>query len=167
MLDAFESIKEDTWHLNIITKKKEYINTLLRLYPRLKSRITVHEAVYTVDELREEINKSDVGIAMLPSLNFFDTVIADKVISYYDCAIPALMTSNSKNHSVFTEGEAFFADFDTQKIRKVLEMLIAMPREKLSEVGNSGQEKLLKLKRNYEILAKDLAETMDQLVETR
>ena len=165
VLDAFESIKEDTWHLNIITKKKEYINTLLRLYPRLKSRITVHEAVYTVDELREEINKSDVGIALLPSLKFFDTVIADKVISYYDCAIPALMTSNSKNHSVFAEGEAFFADFDTEEIRKALEALIAMPREKLSEVGNSGQAKLLKLERNYEILAKDLAETMDQLVE--
>ena len=39
-----------------------------------------------------------------------------------------------------------------------------MPREKLSEVGNSGQTKLLKLERNYEILAQDLAGTMDLLV---
>jgi len=167
VLDAFEAIKEDTWHLNIITKKKDYINTLLRLYPTIKNRITVLEAVYTLDELREEINKNDVGISLLPSVKFFDTVIADKVISYYDCAIPTLMTSNSKNHSIFAESEAFFATFDTQEITKSLEELIALPREKLSEVGNNGQAKLLKLKRNYKILAHDLAETLDQLVEKK
>ncbi len=167
VLDAFEAIKEDTWHLNIITKKKEYINTLLRLYPTIKSSITVHEAIYTLDELREEINKSDVGIAMLPNLKFFDTVIADKVISYYDCALPTLMTSNNKNHSIFAENEAFFTPFDTQEITQSLKELIALPREKLSEVGNNGQEKLLKLDRNYQILAQELAETMDQLVEDR
>jgi len=167
VLDAFEAIKEDTWHLNIITKKKEYINTLLRLYPTIKNRITVHEAVYTRDELREEINKSDVGISLLPNLPFFDTVVADKVISYYDCAIPTLMTSNGKNHSIFAENEAFFAPFDTEEISRSLKELIVLPREKLSEVGNNGQAKLLKLKRNYKILAQDLAETLDQIVEGR
>lgn len=167
VLDAFEAIDKDTWHLNIITKKKEYINTLLRLYPTIKNSITVHEAVYTRDELREAINKSDVGIAMLPNLKFFDTVIANKVISYYDCALPTLMTSNNKNHSIFAEDEAFFAPFDTQEITRSLEKLISLPREKLSEVGNNGQEKLLELDRNYQILAQELAETMDQLVEER
>jgi glycosyltransferase involved in cell wall biosynthesis len=167
VLDAFEAIKEDEWHLNIITKKKEYINTLMRLYPTIKNRITIHEAVYTVEELREEINKSDVGISLLPHLNFFDTVIADKVISYYDCAIPALMTNNSKNHAIFAEDEAFFSEFDTQEITKSLKALISMPREKLSEVGNNGQAKLLKLKRNYKILAHDLADTMDSLIENK
>ena len=167
VLDAFEAIKEDTWHLNIITKKKEYIYTLLRLYPTIKNRITVHEAVYTVDELREEINKSDIGISLLPSLPFFDTVIADKVISYYDCAIPTLMTSNNKNHSIFAENEAFFADFDTEAIGRSLRALIETPREKLSEVGNNGQAKLLKLKRNYKILAESLAETLDDIVENK
>lgn len=165
VLDAFESIKEDTWHLNIITKKKEYINTLLRLYPTIKSRITVLEAVYTLDELRNEINKSDIGISLLPSLNFYDTVIADKVISYYDCALPALMTCNSKNHSIFTDDEAFFSTFDTVEITKSLRELIEIPRESLSRVGNAGQEKLLRLKRNYKILAKNLAETMDNIID--
>ena len=167
VLDAFEAIKEDTWHLNIITKKKAYIYTLLRLYPTIKNRITVHEAVYTVDELREEVNKSDIGISLLPSLPFFDTVIADKVISYYDCAIPTLMTSNSKNHAIFADEEAFFVDFNTEAISKSLRILIEMPREKLSEVGNNGQAKLLKLKRNYKLLAGSLAETMDDIVENK
>jgi len=167
VLDAFEAIKEDVWHLNIITKNKAYINTLLRLYPTIKSRITIHEAVYTLDELRDEINKSDIGISLLPSMDFFDTVIADKVISYYDCAIPTLMTSNKKNHSIFAESEAFFSDFNVEEIAKSLGKLIEMPREKLSEVGNNGQAKLLKLKRNYKILAKELAGTLDQLTQSK
>ncbi len=164
VLDAFEAVKSDAWHLNIITKKKEFINTLLRLYPTIKNKVTVIEQVYTLDELRDEINKSDVGISLLPGLKFFDTVIADKVINYYDCAIPTLMTSNTKNHSIFAENEAFFSAFDVQEITKSLETLIALPREKLSEVGNNGQAKLLRLKRNYKILAHDLAETMEEIV---
>jgi len=164
VLDAFEAVKSDAWHLNIITKKKEYVNTLLRLYPTIKNKVTVIEQVYTLDELRAEINKSEVGISLLPSLKFFDTVIADKVINYYDCAIPALITSNRKNHSIFAEDEAFFSLFDAKEIAKSLETLITLPREELSEVGNRGQAKLLSLKRNYKILAHDLAETMDQIV---
>lgn len=165
VLDAFELIKNEEWHLNLITKRKEYVNNLLRMYPMIRGKITVTEKVYTLDELRDEVDKSDIGLSVLPSLRFYDTVIADKVMNYCDCAIPTLMSSNAKNHSVFEENEAFFTDFDSTKISEVLRSLIAMSSKELAEVGGNAQSKLLKLNRNYKILAKDLAEEMNRIIE--
>jgi len=165
ILDAFEELEELNWHLHIIVSQKVYLNELLKLYPMLKNKITVYSGLHTLEELRDETSRHDVGIAMLPRNNFHDTVIANKVISYASRGLPFLMTSTEKNHSIFLNEEAFFSDFDSSDIRQSLQFILKSPKEKLVEIGKQSQEKLLKLKRNYKILARELAETMDKIVE--
>jgi hypothetical protein len=165
ILDAFEAMKESNWHLHIIVSQKTYVNELLKHYPTLKNKITVYNELHTLHELRDEISKHDVGIAMLPRNNFHDTVIANKVIHYASRGLPSLMTSTAKNHSIFSEEEALFSEFDSADIRQSLQIILKSPKEKLVEIGKKSQDKLLKLKRNYKILAHELAETMDKILE--
>ena len=164
ILDAFEELEESNWHLHIIVSEKEYVSKLLKLYPKLKNKITIHNGLNTLCELRDEISKYDVGVAMLPRNNFHDTVIANKVIHYASRGLPSLMTSTEKNHSIFSEDEAFFSDFESSDIRHNLQAIIKTPKEDLVKVGKRSQDKLLKLKRNYKKLARDLAETMDNII---
>lgn len=164
VLDAFEALESSDWHLSIITNQKDYINELLRVYPAIRGKISVTQEIYTQDELRDKISNSDIGIALLPRIDFFDTVIANKVINYYDCAVPALMTSNSKNKAMFSESEGFFSEFNVLSIKCELEKLLKLPKKEIARIGKKGQEKLLSLDRNYKVLAKDLAKRMDKII---
>ena len=164
ILDAFEKLDLSSWHLHIIVSHSEYVSNLLKLYPALKNNITIHNGLNTLKELRDEISKYDVGIAMLPRNDFHDTVIANKVIHYASRGLPSLMTSTEKNHSIFSEEEAFFSNFESNDIYQHLKIILNTPKEELANIGEKAQNKLLKLKRNYKILAKELAEVMDRIV---
>lgn len=164
ILDAFVQIKDLDWHLTISTTNKSYINSLLKEYPELQEKISLNSAM-SLEELREQINENDIGIALLPRNSFYDTVIADKVIDYYSCSLPAILTSNPKNHSIFNSNEAFFCNFDVKYIHLKLEELINSPSERDAMVGNKGQEKLLSIKRNYKILAKELSKKMNSIIQ--
>jgi len=164
ILDSFEKINFTNWHLDIVVSHKTYIRTLLALYPKLQDKITLHEGVDTIDELREIISQNDVGIALLPSNIYHNTVIANKVIHYASCGLPSLMIDNEKNHSIFNEDEAYFGDFDVDSISDNLNKIITTPKEELAKTGQSSQDKLLKLRRNYKILAEELAQIMDDIV---
>jgi hypothetical protein len=163
ILDSLVLLIDEKWHLTISTTNKTYISNLLNKYPQLKNKITLASAI-SLKELREQINQNDIGIALLPRNKFYDTVIADKVIDYYSCSLPTLLTSNKKNHSIFNDDEAFFADFNTTSISNKLKELIHSPSEQDAIVGNNGQKKLLALKRNYKILAKSLATQLDEMM---
>ena len=164
VLDAFERVNFTNWHLDIVVSHKGYIRTLLALYPKFKDKITLHEGVHTLENLRDIISQNDVGIALLPSNIFHNTVIANKVIHYTSCGLPSLMIDNEKNHSIFNEDEAYFGDFDVDSISDNLNKIITTPKDELAKTGKNSQDKLLKIRRNYKVLAKELAEVMDDIV---
>jgi hypothetical protein len=105
-----------------------------------------------------------VGIALLPSNIFHNTVIANKVIHYASCGLPSLMVDNEKNHSVFNEDEAYFSSFDVDSAADNLNKIMTIPKKELAIRGKRSQEKLLKMGRSYKELAKDLAKVMDDIV---
>lgn len=164
VLDAFEKMNSSNWHLDIVVSHKTYIRTLLALYPKLSDKITLHEGIHTLEQLRDIISQNDVGIALLPSNIFHNTVIANKVVHYASCGLPSLMTDNEKNHSVFNEDEAYFGRFDVDSISDNLNKIITIPKNELAKIGDRSQEKLLKMGRSYKELAKDLAKVMDDIV---
>jgi hypothetical protein len=165
ILDALDRVEFEDWHLNIIASNTKFINGLLSQYPKFEGKVTIHESIFGLEGLRELINKNDVGIAMLPRSKFHDTVIANKIIHYASCGLPALMTTTQKNHSIFEEDEAFFSDFDADSIAKELEVIMNMSKDKIVEIGEKGQSKLLELKRNYKKLAQELAEELDSILD--
>lgn len=164
VLDAFEKLGDSHWHLDIVVSNKKFIRALLALYPNLQDKITLHEGVHTLEALKDIISQNDVGIALLPQNNFHNTVIANKVIRYSGCAVPSLMVNNDKNHSVFGEDEAYFSDFDVDNISLNIAKIMSIPKTELLVTGENAQAKLLKIRRNYKVLAKDLAEEMDKIV---
>ncbi|WP_309497581.1 glycosyltransferase [Sulfurovum sp.] len=164
VLDAFEKIDATNWHLDIVVSHKAYIRTLLALYPKLADKITLHEGVHTLEELRDIISQNDVGIALLPSNIYHNTVIANKVIHYASCGLPSLMIDNEKNHSVFDKDEAYFGEFDVYSISDNLNKIMDIPKDELAKTGKSSQERLLKIGRSYKELAKDLAQAMDDII---
>ena len=164
VLDAFEKLILTNWHLDIVVDNKQFVRTLLALYPKFKSKITLHEGVHTLEALKDIVSQNDIGIALLPQNNFHNTVIANKVIHYAGCGVPSLMVNNEKNHSVFSEEEAYFTDFNVKSIHENLEIIMATSKDEFVTKGKNAQEKLLKVRRNYKILAKDLAQEMDKIV---
>lgn len=164
ILDAFEKLSLENWHLDIVVDKKTFIRKLLLLYPKLKDKIILHEGVHTLEALKDVISQNDVGIALLPQNKFHNTVIANKVIRYAGCGLPSLMTNTEKNHSVFTADEAYFSDFNVEGICSHLESIMNLTKVELLKTGQNAQEKLLKKRRNYKVLAKDLAAEMDRIV---
>ena len=163
ILNAFEKLRLENWKLTISTTDKIYLSKLLGKYPTLINKIDIISAM-SLDVLKDQININDIGIALLPRNDFYDTVIPDKVIDYYSCAIPALMTSNKKNRSVFDESEGLFCDFDSSEIAQKLEELITINNKSLNDIGSNGQNKLLQIKRNYKIQAKKLAEKLNEVL---
>ncbi len=164
ILDAFSEIKNQNWYLTISTTNKTYILNLLKNYPQLSNKISLVSAM-SIKTLREQINKNDIGIALQPRNKFYDTILPDKVLDYYSCSLPTLLTVNKKNKSIFNEDEAFFSDFNVASIRAKISELIDLSSEDEAKVGNNGQKKLLTLKRNYKVLSQTLAQKLDEICE--
>ena len=59
--------------------------------------------------------------------------------------------------------QADITTLEVDAIVNTLETVIAMPRDEIARIGESGQKKILGMKRNYEIMAKELAEVLEGL----
>ena len=162
VLEAFEEVGSKQWHLTILTLDVTYAKNLIAHHGDIEDRIEVTRAE-DLAELMERINSCDVGLAMLPRSPLFDTSIPAKVMDYYTCAIPAIVTDNRKNRTLFDDGEAIFTPFEAEAIVSTLEDVIAMPRHEIAEIGEAGQKKILGMKRNYEIMARELAGVLERL----
>jgi glycosyltransferase involved in cell wall biosynthesis len=162
VLQAFEKVASMQWRLTVSTLDLAYAKEMISHYPHIGDRVDVVRAE-SLEELREEVNACDIGLALLPRGPLFDTSIPAKVMDYYTCAIPAVVTENPKNRTLFDDGEAIYSGFELDEIVETLENVIAMPREQLAEIGEAGQKKILGMKRNYEIMAKELAEVLEGL----
>jgi hypothetical protein len=163
VLDAFNAIHDLPWHLSMVVHDPEVIQQLVKIYPKIKNRI---EILYT-DELHriyEEIQKCDVGLGLLPNRELYNNALSAKVVDYYANAVPALLSINEKNRSIFDEeSEAYFSAFETKPITLQLKKLIETDEEILIEAGKKGQQKLLDLERDYRVMAKKLFDELENL----
>ncbi|MDX1294630.1 MAG: glycosyltransferase, partial [Sulfurimonadaceae bacterium] len=150
------------WHLTVSTLDLAYAKEMISQYPHIEDRIDVVRAE-SLEELRDQVNGCDVGLALHPRAPLFDTAIPAKVMDYYTCAIPAVVTENPKNRALFDDGEAIYSGFELEEIADTLANVIAMPREQIAEIGSAGQKKILGMKRNYEIMARELADVLEGL----
>jgi len=162
VLVAFSKLESKNWHLSISTPDSEFARAVIAKYPTINDKINILKAE-TLDELREQIDTCDVGIALLPNIPIYSTSIPAKTMDYYTCAIPTLLTDNPKNRTLFSDEDALFCEFKSDEIAKKLNFIIEMSQENISKMGHAGQEKLLHHKRNYKIMAKELYEKLESL----
>jgi glycosyltransferase involved in cell wall biosynthesis len=162
ILVAFTKLKSDNWHLNITTLNPEFARTVMGRYSTISNKVSILQAD-NLNILMKQVDDCDVGIALLPDIPVYSTTVPAKIMDYYTCAIPALLTDNSKNRSLFSDDDALFCQFDEELIVKKLEEIIAMSQEDIAKMGHNGQDKLLSHKRNYKIMAKKLYAELESL----
>ncbi|MFT7004302.1 MAG: hypothetical protein ACJAWW_001660 [Sulfurimonas sp.] len=162
VLVAFTKVKSDNWHLNISTRDSEFARNVMEKYPTISKKVSIVKAD-THEELMQQIDNCDVGIALFPDIPIYSTSIPAKTMDYYTVAIPTLLTENSKNHNIFSDKEALFCNFDVISIVAKLEKIIGMSQAEIAKMGQAGQDKLLSHKRNYKIMAKELYEELESL----
>ncbi len=163
VLDAFNTLYDLPWSLTMVVRNPDVISKLVQIYPKIKGRITI---VFT-DELariHEEVQKCDVGLALLPNRELYNNALSAKVVDYYANAVPALLSDNAKNRSIFeAPSEGYFSAFESSAIAKELKKLIQSDEATLIEAGQKGQQKLLELERDYRVMAKKLFEELESL----
>jgi glycosyltransferase involved in cell wall biosynthesis len=163
LLDAFAALQATNWQLRISTFNPDYVRSLLAQYPTINERISVlHAEDY--DQLFEQIHACDIGIALLPDLPSLSSTVPAKVMDYYTCAMPALMTDNARNRQLFEEGKTgFFCAYDTVAIAQKLLVLMHTPLHEIEKIGTAGQQQLLNMARNYAVGAEKLYATLETL----
>ncbi len=162
VLTAFTRLKYKKWHLNISTFNPDFARVVMGRYPAISDKVTIRHAE-NLNILMREIDDCDVGIAVLPDIPIYSTSVPAKIMDYYTCAIPALITDNRKNRMLFSDEDALFCKFNVDDIVKKLEQIIDMSEEEIADMGHKGQEKLLSENRNYEIMAKELYGVLESL----
>lgn len=162
VLKAFSDINNDKFKLMISTKDPKYANEMFEKYPNLKDSIEVYDAK-TKQELLQLIAKADIGLAPLPNIELFNSSTPMKILDYYSSAIPCVMTNNENNASIFTDDESgWLCDFTHESIKDKLEYIINLSKDEVTQVGESGQRRLLDV-RNYKRIAADLAHQLNIL----
>lgn len=162
ILKGFSWMSSKNWTLKISTFNPANAEKIVDKYPDIKGNIEITKAK-DKDELFSQISSCDVGISLLPNTDLYNTATPAKIMDYYSCGVPVIMTNNSKNSSIFTDNEnAWFCSFEEKQITERLEDIVATKKEKFAEMGNQGKEVLLDI-RNYKKLAKDLFEALEKI----
>jgi len=162
ILEAFNSLNSENWELLISTIDEAYALNCIENFGKIKDKIKIIKS-HTKEELLDVIAHSDVGVALLPDIDIFRTSVPLKIIDYYTSGVPALISNNELNNSVFeNDKDAWICDFAQESITNKLEEIISNPKDKIREMGKSGQQKLLDT-RNYKDVAKNLAQAMKEL----
>ncbi len=135
---------------------------MIEQYKNIKKHITIYHA-QTRPELLHLIAEADVGIALLPDIPIYNTSTPVKILDYYSSRIPCLMTNSEHVNTVFTDcNDAWFCKFDKEDIKEKIEYIISLTKEKMAEVGEKGQKRLLEI-RNYKKISEDLAIKLEAL----
>lgn len=162
VLEAFDALESDNWHLTIVTPDMNDAEKLVAESKRLSAHTTLHHIAHKCD-YNDLIKEADVGLALYPDNPIFSTTTPIKVAEYYTHALPVLLTENVHNNTLFTHNiEAWFSDFTVLDIQEALAHIIALTPEQRAQVGKEGQARL-KTIRNLEEIATQLHHKLERL----
>lgn len=103
VLVAFSKVKSDNWHLNLSTLDSEFARNVIQRHSSISDKVSIIKAD-DFDELLQQVDDCDVGISLLPNIPIYSTAIPAKVMDYYTCAIPTLLTDNPKTELSLATG---------------------------------------------------------------
>lgn len=162
VLKAFEKLEDEKFILMLATKEETYMDHLLESFPKLAKKIEIC-TVKSNDDYHNFVDKSHVGLSLLPDMKLFNSSTPIKIFDFYSWGTPCLLSDNSINRSIFDDNvSGWFSKFDEESITKKLKFILSLSKDEIKKVGIKGQEKLLEV-RNYEIIAKNLAEKLKGL----
>lgn len=162
ILDAFSELSDGTYKIMISSKDPGYTQKLVEKYSNIKEHIEVYDAK-TKEELLALIAKADIGLALLPDIELFNSSTPMKVLDYYSSAVPCIMTQNENNESIFEKDtSAWMCDFSKEAIKEKLDYILGLTKDEVTQVGLQGQARLLAV-RNYKRIADDLAHQLNIL----
>jgi glycosyltransferase involved in cell wall biosynthesis len=162
ILDAFSELSDGTYKIMISSKDPQYTQNLIDDYESIKDHIEIYNAK-SKDELLDLIAKADIGLALLPDIELFNSSTPMKVLDYYSSAVPCIMSKNENNESIFVnDTSAWMCDFTKKDIKEKLDYILGLNKDEVAQIGLEGQARLLAV-RNYKRIADDLAHQLNIL----
>ncbi len=155
VLKAFCKVKRDDFTLDIFTPHFEYAKSLMDELPNeMKSKIRLSKSLPR-DELLKKLPSFDVGIFLIPESLLYAVSSPTKVMEYYQCQIPSLMSKIPECLELFAdEEEGWICDFDENEIEKKVKKILTLTKEEIAKMGIKGEE-VLSQKRNYKTISKE------------
>lgn len=162
ILNAFAGL-DGNWSLHIYSGNHAFINVLINQTGLNDERIHVHKPVQR-EILFRKMQEFDVGINLMPDNPVWQTASPTKLMEYYACGIPCIMTPITECRNLFEGTNAgWFCDFNTEDIRRTLKKILATPKAEMARMGAEGRKIILD-KRNYRLISKGLYEFLQDLL---
>jgi glycosyltransferase involved in cell wall biosynthesis len=155
---AFDELESDNWRIDVFTADGRRANEIIaRSMKRISGRVRILPAIDRAALFRE-LPQYDVGLCLIPVVPLYLVSSPLKMIEYYACGIPSIMTPLPACLEAFGgRGCAFFADFNIDSIRQTIEKVLSTDRAQLRRMGATGRQFVI-AERNYGKIARDLAE---------
>jgi glycosyltransferase involved in cell wall biosynthesis len=155
---AFDELSSDNWRIDIFStdyrRAKDVIDHSMK---RRLSQVRILPAIERASLFRE-LTSYDIGLCLIPVVPLYLVSSPLKMIEYYACGIPSLMTPLPACLEAFGErGCGFFTEFDIDSIKQAVQKVMATDRSQLRRMGAIGRGFVV-AERNYGKIARDLAE---------
>jgi len=103
-------------------------------------------------ELLQRLTGYDIGIGLIPDNDLYRVSSPTKTLEYYGVGLPAVVNYLPEYRALFDAGSAFFCEFSRDSIREAMAKALAMPREQLRAMGESGRTMVME-NRSYKELS--------------
>jgi glycosyltransferase involved in cell wall biosynthesis len=160
---AFDELESDNWRVDIFSADAARAGEVIRCSMRRRpDHVRILPAVDRAALFRE-LARYDVGLCLIPVNPLFLVSSPLKMVEYYACGIPAIMTPLPACIEAFGDRNCgFFTDFDPDSIRQTIRTVLSTDRSQLRRMGAIGRE-FVRAERNYRKIAGDLAGFLQSL----
>jgi glycosyltransferase involved in cell wall biosynthesis len=155
---AFDELDSDNWRIDIFSVDLLRANEVVdRSMKKRSGNVRVLPAINRA-ALFSELTRYDVGLCLIPVVPLYLVSSPLKMIEYYACGIPSIMTPLPACLEAFgSRGCAFFTDFDLGPIKQAIEKVLSTDRAQLRRMGAIGRDFVI-AERNYSKIASGFAE---------
>jgi glycosyltransferase involved in cell wall biosynthesis len=155
---------EGNWEFDIFTRDYTETMNMLTNMNITDRRIKINKAIAR-ESLFAEMQKYDVGINLMPDNLVWQTASPTKLMEYYGCGIPCIMSPITECRGLFEDkGAGWFCEFESGEIRGTVRKVLATPKSELVAMGENGRRVVME-NRNYKKMSEDLFLFLQRLVQ--
>ena len=155
---------EGKWELDIFTRDYTETMNMLNNMNITDRRIKINKAI-SRESLLAEMQKYDVGINLMPDNPVWQTASPTKLMEYYGCGIPCIMSPITECRGLFEKrGAGWFCEFESSEIRGTVREVLSTRKSELAAMGENGRRIIME-SRNYKKMSEELFLFLKRLVQ--
>ena len=163
IINAFDSLKQSNWQLDIYTKNYDLAKKYKLNMKNNSFLVNVYKSIPR-EKIYNVISNYDVGLSLIPVNDLYVVSSPIKLSEYFACKLTVITTAIPEAVDLYSNKDAaFFTNFDITSINKIISTILNHNKKKLITMGQNGYD-VVKNKRNYEIISTNLSIFLNQMV---